>query len=62
MCSLKHDAPKFLSDKDERSLPSIIKAITLDPRNMLPSAKKKKFSGHICSVKRETLDKMPQTQ
>ena len=34
MCSLKHDAPKFLSDRDERSLPSIIKAMKLNPRNL----------------------------
>ena len=48
MCSLEHDGPNFLSDRDERSLPSIINAIKLDPRNLFALRKGKDiFWSHV---------------
>ena len=50
MCSLKHDEPNFLSDGDERSLPSIINVLKLDPRNLLVRREgKDMFWSHVLS-------------
>ena len=48
--AFKHDAPKFLSDTDERRLPSIINTIKLDPRNLFALHEEKEiFWSHVLS-------------
>ena len=63
MGSLKHDEPNFVSDGDERSLPSIMNVLKLDPRNLLALREgKDMFWSHMCPVKREISAKISQTQ